>query len=291
MKLTHARAVALMVLVGLLWSTAGVVTRHLESAQRFEITFWRSLFTLISLLIILPLLQGRTVFTAIGRGNALLWASGLCWCIMFTAFMVAITLTSVANVLITMALSPLLTAVLARIFIGERIAPRTWLAIALAGVGMAWMFGSTMSLAGGLAGTLVALMVPLASACNWTVVQFSRSHGQKIDLIPAVMIGALLSALATLPFALPFSASARDLGWLAGLGLFQLAIPCVLAVLCGSVLKAPEIALLGLLEVIFGILLVWIGAGEAPAAQVLTGGALVIGALVLNELIGWKQQV
>ncbi len=291
MKLTHARAVALMVLVGLLWSTAGVVTRHLESAQRFEITFWRSLFTLISLLIILPLLQGRTVFTAIRRGNALLWASGLCWCIMFTAFMVAITLTSVANVLITMALSPLLTAVLARIFIGERIAPRTWLAIALAGVGMAWMFGSTMSLAGGLAGTLVALMVPLASACNWTVVQFSRSHGQKIDLIPAVMIGALLSALATLPFALPFSASARDLGWLAGLGLFQLAIPCVLAVLCGSVLKAPEIALLGLLEVIFGILLVWIGAGEAPAAQVLTGGALVIGALVLNELIGWKQQV
>ena len=291
MKLTHARAVALMVLVGLLWSTAGVVTRHLESAQRFEITFWRSLFTLISLLIILPLLQGRTVFTAIRRGNALLWASGLCWCIMFTAFMVAITLTSVANVLITMALSPLLTAVLARIFIGERIAPRTWLAIALAGVGMAWMFGSTMSLAGGLAGTLVALMVPLASACNWTVVQFSRSHGQKIDLIPAVMIGALLSALATLPFALPFSASAHDLGWLAGLGLFQLAIPCVLAVLCGSVLKAPEIALLGLLEVIFGILLVWIGAGEAPAARVLTGGALVIGALVLNELIGWKQRV
>ena len=291
MKLTHARAVALMVLVGLLWSTAGVVTRHLESAQRFEITFWRSLFTLISLLIILPLLQGRTVFTAIRRGNALLWASGVCWCIMFTAFMVAITLTSVANVLITMALSPLLTAVLARIFIGERIAPRTWLAIALAGVGMAWMFGSTMSLAGGLAGTLVALMVPLASACNWTVVQFSRSHGQKIDLIPAVMIGALLSALATLPFALPFSASAHDLGWLAGLGLFQLAIPCVLAVLCGSVLKAPEIALLGLLEVIFGILLVWIGAGEAPAARVLTGGALVIGALVLNELIGWKQRV
>ena len=291
MKLTHSRAVALMVLVGLLWSTAGVVTRHLESAQRFEITFWRSLFTLLSLLIILPLLQGRTVFAAIRGGKALLWASGVCWCIMFTAFMVAITLTSVANVLITMALSPLLTAVLARIFIGERIAPRTWLAIALAGVGMAWMFGSTLSLAGGLAGTLVALMVPLASACNWTVVQFSRSHGQKIDLIPAVMIGALLSALATLPFALPFSASAHDLGWLAGLGLFQLAIPCVLAVLCGSVLKAPEIALLGLLEVIFGILLVWIGAGEAPAAQVLTGGALVIGALVLNELIGWKQRV
>ena len=39
---------------------------------------------------------------------------------------------------------------------------------------------------------------------------------------------------------------------------------------------------------IFGILLAWVGAGEAPAQTVLTGGALVIGALVVNELLGWK---
>ncbi len=49
-------------------------------------------------------------------------------------------------------------------------------------------------------------------------------------------------------------------------------------------------ALLGLLEVIFGILLAWLGAGERPAPAVLAGGALVIGALVLNEILGWKQQ-
>ena len=54
-------------------------------------------------------------------------------------------------------------------------------------------------------------------------------------------------------------------------------------------LKAPEIALLGLLEVIFGIVLAWLGAGERPTAAVLTGGALVIGALVCNELWGWKE--
>ena len=45
---------------------------------------------------------------------------------------------------------------------------------------------------------------------------------------------------------------------------------------CGRVLKAPEMALLGLLEVIFGILLAWLGAGERPASAVLAGGALVI---------------
>jgi drug/metabolite transporter (DMT)-like permease len=72
--------------------------------------------------------------------------------------------------------------------------------------------------------------------------------------------------------------------------MLQLAIPCALSVVCARVLKAPEIALLALLEVIFGILLAWIGADEVPTQAVLTGGALVIGALVLNELVGWRQQ-
>ena len=45
LAMTHHRAVALMVLVTLLWSIAGVVTRHLEAARSFEVTFWRSLFT------------------------------------------------------------------------------------------------------------------------------------------------------------------------------------------------------------------------------------------------------
>ena len=78
------------------------------------------------------------------------------------------------------------------------------------------------------------------------------------------------------------------IGLLALLGLLQLAIPCALSVVCARVLKAPEIALLALLEVVFGILLAWVGANEAPTPAVLAGGALVIGALVMNELVGWR---
>ena len=288
MKLTHSRAVMVMVLVTLMWSIAGMVTRQLEAARSFEVTFWRSFFTLLSLLVILPFFQGRVVFANIRNAGKLLWLSGVCWSVMFTAFMVALTLTSVANVLVTLALGPFITALVARIFIGHRIPARTWMAIALASAGIAWMYGGQMDLGGQLAGTLVALMVPVAGACNWTVVQHGGAHGQKIDLVPAVLIGAALSSLATLPLAFPFSATPHDIGLLALLGLFQLAIPCVLAVLCARVLKAPEVALLALLEVIFGILLAWLGAGEAPGASVLTGGSLVIGALMMNELIGWR---
>ncbi len=279
-----------MVLVTLMWSIAGVVTRHLESARSFEITFWRSFFTMLSLLVILPVWQGRAVFSRIRSGGSALWLSGVCWSVMFTAFMVALTLTSVANVLVTMSIGPLLTALLARVFIGHRIAPRTWLAIGLAGVGIAWMYAGQMDLSSNLAGTLVALLVPLAGASNWTVVQYSRQHGKNVDLVPAVLVGAVVSSLVTLPLSFPFSATPHDLGLLAMLGLFQLAIPCVLSVLCAGVLKAPEVSLLGLLEVIFGILLAWVGAAEVPGSNVLTGGALVIVALGLNELIGWRQK-
>lgn len=293
MKLTHSRAVLLMIGITLMWSIAGVVTRQLESARSFEITFWRSFFTLLSLLVILPLFQGREVFVKIRHAGRFLWISGICWSIMFTAFMVALTMTTVANVLVTMAAGPFITALLARLFIGHRIPTRTWVAIGVAGVGIAWMHGAQVRMDAGpgqLAGTLVAFLVPLAAAVNWTVVQRSQTHGEKIDLVPAVLVGAAISSLATLPLAFPFAATAHDLGLLALLGLVQLAIPCVLSVICARVLKAPEMALLALLEIIFGILLAWVGADEVPGASVWTGGTLVIGALVANELMGWRQR-
>ncbi len=279
-----------MLAVTMMWSIAGVVTRHLEHARSFEVTFWRSLFTVLALLIILPLFQGRDVFRRIQSGGAALWISGVCWCGMFTFFMVAITLSTVANVLVTMSIGPLLTALASRIFIGHRVPARTWTAIIVAGCGIGYMYGSQISQGVSLAGTLVALCVPISGAANWTVTQHAHAQGHEVDLVPAVLIGAVLSCLVTLPLAYPFQASNHDLALLALLGVVQLAIPSALSVLCARVLKAPEVSLLALLEVIFGILLAWVGANEVPGVNVLAGGALVIGSLVLNELIGWRNR-
>lgn len=287
MKLSHNRAVFLMIAVALMWSTAGVVTRQLESARSFEITFWRSAFTALSLLVILPFFKGRQVFHQIRQGTAGFWISGVCWSVMFTAFMVALTLTSVANVLVTMSIGPLLTALLAHFFIGHRLPKRTWIAIVVAGAGIVYMYGAQVADASLLA-TLVTLCVPLAGAVNWTVTQHSHAQGHDVDLVPAVLVGAVISAVLTLPLAFPFQATFHDLVLLAFLGLGQLAIPCVLSVICARVLKAPEVSLLQLLEVIFGILLAWVGAHEVPSGSVLIGGSVVIGTLVVNELIGWK---
>jgi drug/metabolite transporter (DMT)-like permease len=278
-----------MVLVALLWSTAGVVTRHLEYARTFEVTFWRALFASGSLLLILPYFQGRSVFSKIRHAGAALWISGICWAVMFTAYMVAFTLTTVGNVLVTLSLGPLLTAVVARVLIGYRVPLRTWMAIVVAGAGMAYMFAAQVGSAS-LLGSLVALSIPIAAAVNWTISQHSHDQGHDLDLVPAVLLGALLSTTATCVLAYPFQASAHDVTLLGLLGVFQLAIPCVLCMVCARVLHAPEISLLQLLEVIFGILLAWVGANEVPAPSVLLGGTLVIGALVANEWLGWKKK-
>lgn len=286
--MTHRRAVALMVLVTLMWSIAGVVTRHLESARAFEVTFWRSLFNALALLVLLSGIRGpRALARSIAIGGRPLWVSALCWCVMFTAFMVAITLTTVANVLVTMALAPLLTALLARFALHQQLPARTWLAIAVAGIGIGWMYASDVQGADTrhLLGTLVALAVPVSAAINWTTIQALRGRDVAPDMLPAVLLGALLSAAITLPLAWPFAASMHDLALLALLGTVQLAVPCLLAVAIARVLPAPELALLALLEVIFGVAWAWLGAGEAPTAAVLGGGSLVLAALFVNEAL------
>lgn len=292
LKLRHGQAVALMVLVTALWSMAGVVTRFLETARSFEVTFWRSFFTVISLLVILALWQGRRFGQRMPWRSRYFWLSGVCWSVMFTAFMVALTLTAVANVLITMAVGPLVTALFTRVLLRHRLPLRTWGAIVAAGAGIAWMYGQQLSLGDPniLLGSLVALCVPLAGATQWTLVQKSHAEGLELDLVPSVLLGAMLSCLLTLPLAWPLQASAHDVGLLAVLGLFQLAIPCALSVVCARVLKAPEVSLLALLEIVFGILLAWLGAHEAPQPSVLFGGALVMGALVVNEWLGWRER-
>lgn len=299
--LSHRQAVAAMVIAALMWSIAGVVSRQLEAARGFEVTFWRSLFNALALVPLLIWLRGAGPLAAtLRRGGRALWLSGVCWCVMFTAFMLALTLTTVANVLVTMALAPLFTALVARAALGHRLAPRTWAAIALAGVGIAWMYGRDV--AGGeprhLLGVGVALAVPLAAAVNWTLLQHlarraateAAAGEPPADMLPAVLIGAVLSALITLPLAWPLQASVHDVAWLGLLGLVQLAIPCLIAVIASRSLSAPEASLLSLLEVVFGVLWAWLGAGEAPTVAVLGGGALVLAALVLNEALALRRR-
>ncbi|HEX2530168.1 MAG TPA: DMT family transporter [Burkholderiaceae bacterium] len=283
----HRRAVILMICAATLWSIAGVFTRHLDAARGFEVTFWRSVFAALFVAAALLLQERGAALAKVRAMGRLGIVSSVMWSIMFSCFMIALTMTTVANTLIVMSVSPLVTALLAWLFLRQQVAPRTWLAIALAVTGMTGMFASGMSHMDGaqLTGMLVALGVPLAASVN--VITLKKAE-RDIDLIPAVFLGAVFSALLMLPLTWPLRASLHDIGILAILGFFQLGFPCMLMVSASKSLSAPEIALLALLEVLLGPIWAWLGAGEVPARETLVGGAVVLAALVANEFAAMR---
>jgi drug/metabolite transporter (DMT)-like permease len=204
--------------------------------------------------------------------------------------MIALSLTSTANTLVVMSISPLLTTILASLVLRDPVPLGTWVAAGAAALGIAWMFGSDLNAhtARDLTGMLIALAIPIAAAINVVTL---RAVAAALDLRPAVMLGGAISCLVALPLAVPLQATPKDIGLLAFLGIFQLGLPCMLLVLASRVLYAPEIALLGLLEVVLGPLWAWLGAGEVPARATLTGGAIVLAALIANELVTFRRNI
>lgn len=273
-----------MIAAPVLWSSAGVVTRHIERAAPVEQVFWRSLFAFAFVFAVL-LFQKSNPWKAVRAAGWPGLVSGLMWALMFTVFLFALSLTTTANTLVVMSVSPLLTAVFAMLFLKDPVPLRTWIAAGAAAAGIAWMFGS--SLERHFLGMAIAFLIPVAAAINVVVL---RAGAAKLDLVPAVMLGGALSCLIALPFALPLDATPRDIALLAFLGVTQLGLPCMLLVIASRTLLAPEIALLGLLEVVLGPLWAWLGAGEEPAGATLLGGFVVLAALAGNELAAMRRR-
>jgi len=286
--MTHTQALLLMIVGTAMWSIGGVVSRFFESAEGFEVTFWRSVFAALTVAVWLAARRGRQAFAEIARAPGIVWLSGAMWAVMFTCFMLALSLTQVANVLITQSLAPVVTALLAGVILGQRVRARTWFAISVASLGICAMYIFDVS---GLdarhaLGVLVALGIPLAAGLNWVLVQRA---GRGPDLSMAVLIGSIISALCTLPLAWPLGVSAHDLLLLAVLGVFQLGIPCVLVMHAARGLNATETSLLALLEIVFGIAWTWTFGGERPGVATVVGGSAVLGALVYHELAGRRR--
>lgn len=277
-----------MLCAATLWSIAGVFTRHLEEARSFEVTFWRSVFAALFMMVVLACQHRRGALRKIHKAGWVGIFSGFCWGMMFIGFMLSLTLTTTANTLVICSLTPLVTAIFAWVFLRQRTPKRTWVAIAIAFSGVIVMFaGSLMDFSQShLLGICVAMMQPIFASANFIIFQKS---GRELDLIPSVLLGAIFSALIMLPLAMPLKSSLHDIGIMAILGVFQLGLACVLLIIASRFLSAPEVALLAMMEVVLGPLWAWLGAGEVPATTSLLGGACVLAALALNEIAFLRQ--
>ena len=235
--------------------------------------------------VLLLALRGRGAWASvrgIGRAGVL---AGACLAAQIYLFILALTNTTAANTFVLMSLSPLFAALAGLLFLRERVAWHTWMAIALALGGVAIMFGSGLD-TGHLLGNLFALCIPVLYACQIICVRKVRGSmdGQAPDLLPTVLLSGVMAATPALLLGWPLEAAARDVSLLALMGCVQLGVGCWLATLAVRHLRAVEIGLLALVETILAPLWVWLGVGEAPGNAALAGGALIVGALVVN---GW----
>jgi drug/metabolite transporter (DMT)-like permease len=280
----HRKGVALLIGACLCWSSAGVLVRSMEVHDGWKITFWRSLFMSLFLLGVISFQHGKKLPE---RLRATGWpgvVTGLLFALMFISFILAVSSTTVANTLVLGSVSPFVAALFGRIFLKEAVLPRTWIAMVAALGGIVVMFYDSIT-GGGWTGNLIALCIPVAFAISVVILRKSRTE---VDMIPSIFLAGVFSVIMTLPFALPLSVSTGDLVLLATMGVIQLGLGLMLFMLAVPYLSSAEITLLSILEIIFGVGSTWLLIGERPADAALLGGAIVIGALVANQIAGLR---
>jgi len=279
--LTHRRALLMMVGATLCWSSAGPLVRSMQITDSWEITFWRSIFLCLFMIGWLWTQYRRDAWPKIRAVGLPGLISAALLTVMFVSFIVALSHTTVANVLIVSSSAPFFAALAGWLLLRERVSPQTGLAMIAAFSGIVVMFIGAVSHDRWI-GALIAVVIPVAYGLN---VALLRKMHASVDMIPAILLAGIMSLAVTLPFALPFEAAGRDLLLLAIMGSVQLGLGCVLMTIASRGLASAEIGLLSILETVFGILLTWALVGEQPSGAALAGGAIVIGALAINQFI------
>jgi len=257
------------------WSTAGVIVRRID-LPAWDVTFWRSTLLLATMLPLLAWRRRAVWIDALNAGPAL-FASGLLLACTFIAFILGLGDAPVANVLILLATTPFLTALLARLLLGEPLHRHTLAAMAAAAAGLALSVGGSLT-AGALFGMAMGGVVAFCMSLNYVIVR----HRRDIGMAPSLALAGAISALASLPFANPSAATGADMAWLLALGPGQLAAGLLLYVASLKHIPAGRAALIGLLDPVLGPIWVWLIDGERPGDLTLLGGAVVIAAAAAN---------
>ena len=278
---------------GLCWSVGGIIVRMLTLADAWEIVFWRALFMATFLGVLLLARYGRSTLVSVRAIGAAGVIASTCLAEQIYFFIFALSNTTTANTFVLMSLSPLFAALAGLLFLRERVAWHTWIAIAIALGGVVIMFGEGLN-GGRWLGNFFALCVPLGYACQILFVRKvqgrQKTQGSAPDLLPTVFVAGCIAMPPALFLGWPLEALARDVSLLALMGCVQLGLGCWLMTLAVPHLRAAEMGLLALTETILAPLWVWLGVGETPSGAALTGGALIVSALAVNAWIALRSE-
>ncbi len=266
-----------------IWSLGGAIARFLSVSDSWTIIFWRSAFAAVFLLAFMFWRDGLTGTWRMFAGMG--WAGigvGLCFATASTAFIVALSHTTVANILLMQAGAPLFAALLTFMLFRERIGAATWIAIGAVMAGVAVMVSDSLTGRVSPIGDGLALMIALAFALA-TVLTRRNAH---VRMMPAACLGTLVMTVIGYFLAGSLAVSAADGAWLFAFGALNLALGMMMFVTGVRLLPAAVAALIGTAEPVLGPLWAWLVHGEVPVERTLIGGAIVVLALVAH--LAWQ---
>lgn len=283
----HSKGVLITALGVLLIIPDSLLIRLID-ADLMTVVFWRALFTSLTMFVwMLVVHRGATFSVLRTMGKAGIWYAVFLG-FGTTLFGVSIQLTSVANTVFILSTTPVFSAIISRVFLGERISLRMVWTIALCIAGVAVIaFGSLVENLEGtssntaLWGDLCAFGSAFGLASAFTV---ARSRPD-VSMVPAVGIGYFIVVLVSLPFAEPASISGADWIYAVLLGCVFLPLGMGLMSLGPRYISSAEVSLLLLLETILAPILVWFVLDEFPGFYALVGGAMVLSVLIVSNLL------
>lgn len=277
------RGVLLVAGSALAWSFGGAIARYLHLGDSWLVVFWRSFFAAAFLLGFMLSRQGlrgtAKLFLAMGVPGV---GVALCFAIASTAFVVALSYTTVANVLLMQAGVPLIAALMSYLIFKEAVSGATWGAIGCVIAGIGIMVSSSLDGSVSPVGDGLALLIAVMFACA-TIITRHHAH---VAMMPAVCLGCVMAALFAGGMTHGLAVSPADLGLLAVFGVVNLGLGMALFATGARLIPAALAALLGTGEPVLGPVWVWLLHGETPGGRTLLGGAIVCLALLAH--IGWQ---
>lgn len=276
----HQRALLLLVLCGLCWSSGGVLIK-LVDWHPFAI--WSARCAIAALVLVAvrrPSLRG------LRRAE---WGAAIALALTTGLFILANKLTTAANAILIQYSAPVWIALLGAWFLGERATRIDWLTIFLVLGGIVLFFFEQLTF-DHVAGNLVALAAGIAFAFSAMTLRrvaiADPAHGP-VDPLRPIVLGNLLGAVIGAPFwfAAPWP-DAGGWGALVALGVVQQALAYLFYARAARHASALEAMLIPIIEPVLSPVWVALAIGERPGPWAIVGGAIVIGAVTLRALLG-----
>ena len=279
----NSSAILIVLIAGIFWSFGPLVVRHIDNAQLipWQYLFFRGSVIFLVLNIYLFLAEGQKFIGNYSRIGLSGLIGGVSLGIANISFILSITTTTAAVTMMMLATQPFVAAILAYIFLKEKISKTTFVAITVAAAGIIFM-----SLDSKGEGTLFGLINGLLSSLGFAGFTVSLRWRKNTPKFTTVAIaGIFCSAVAILVLLFNDSNILISLknSSLSALHGFLVCTGLILFSMKSKYLPATDLTLLSLTEVLGGIFWVWLpwfGINEVPSVNTLIGGAIIISAII-----------